>query len=294
MLISDYNKKFFSAFVRRCEACNLRPASIVQYGKVLKRFLRVYEADNCTAGDVRCYLSKLDVAPATRRIHYMSLSVFFGFLFKNNMITNNPMVGVEKPKVPKKQMRFFSNEEIRQLLNCWDESTFTGCRNKTMMLVFFATGLRRAELAQLTTDDLRWDLDCLLVHGKGGLERSVPLTTELRRVLVNYLTKRQKALKRATKALFINSNTGEQLTPAGVWSVFKQSPVTGERVSCHTWRHTFARHFLLYGNGDLVSLQAILGHADIATTKKYLWLASEDVALVNNKANPLVTKKYLL
>ena len=289
--IAKGNERFVVAFNRRCVACNLRPASIVQYNKTLKRFCAVYPCDSCTPADIRSFLARLQVAPATKKIHWMTLNVFFNFLYKNGYVQHNPMEAVEKPRVPRKLMRWFSSKEIEQMLNCWDESTFTGCRNKTIMQLFFATGMRRAELAGLTLKDIRWDMDAIFIRGKGGKERTAPLTPELRRILTNYIAMRNKHEKRPCNALFISSNTGEGLTPAGVWSIFSKSPLTGERVSPHTWRRTFCRCMLLNG-ADLVTIQILCGHSDISTTRKYIAMCTEDIAIANAKYNPLTNNSW--
>lgn len=293
MLIKDYNSKFLKAFLVRCSSVNLREASIKQYLKVLNRFLAVYKTDTCNASDIMEYLSKLKVSPATKRIHYMSLSVYFNYLYKIKLLAENPMEAVERPRVPKKLQRFFSTEEIEAMLSCWDTSEYAGIRNKTIMLLFLGTGIRRAEMAGLLVSDIRWDLDLLIIRGKGGKERSIPLTAELRRILNMYLIKRKEFInkKKPCKSLFLSSNTGEGLTPAGIWTIFKKSPLTGASISPHSWRRTFARIFLLQG-GDLVSLQLILGHASIDQTRKYIQLTGDDVAEVNNRCNPLSNKKW--
>lgn len=282
------------AFYKRCLAVNLRPASIAQYRKVLLRYAKAGYGDDSTPQQIREYLASLQVAPATRKIHWMTLRVYFSFLQKNGLIKHNPMEAVEKPRCPKKVMRFFSSDEVQQMLNCWDTHTYSGLRNKTIMLLFLGTGIRRAELAGLMVSDIRWDIDCIMIRGKGGKERTVPISAELRRALSTYIAVRDRWMagaERPCKALFLSVQYRQQLTPAGVWSVFAKSPLTGERISPHTWRHTFGRCWILNG-GSIVSLQQILGHSDIATTRKYIYLASEDVAIENQQFNPLSNSKW--
>ena len=281
------------SFYRRCLAKNLSPQSIAQYRKVLIRFAKLGYNDESTPNDIRCYLSSLDVAASTKKVHWMTLNVYFNFLEKNGLIKDNPMKLVESPKVPKKMMRYFTNNEIDAILNCWDEHTYSGIRNKTIMLVFLSTGIRRAELSNLKIKDIRWDMDCIVVHGKGGKERTVPIATKLRMVLARYLSFREKWMKGHVICdyLFLSVNYRQKLTPAGVWQIFSKSPLTGERVSPHTWRHSMARLWILNG-GSLVTLQQILGHSDISTTRKYIYLASEDVGIENERYNPLNNERW--
>ena len=281
------------AFYKRCLALNLRPATIAQYRKVLLRFVKEGNDDNSTSEQIRSYLASLQVSPATRKIHWMTLNVYFNFLHRNNLIDINPMKAVEKPKVPKKIMRYFSSQEVKQMIDCWDTKTYSGIRNKTIMLLFLGTGIRRAELAGLLLKDVRWDMDCIIIRGKGGKERTVPLSSELRRVISTYISFRNHWMDGhdACNALFLSANYRQPMTPAGIWSVFKRSPLTGERISPHTWRHTFGRCWILNG-GSLVALQQIMGHSDISTTRKYIFLASEDVGIENERYNPLSNGRW--
>lgn len=290
-IIKGENMLYLDKFYKRCLAMNLRPATIAQYRKVLVRYARA--GGDSTPEHIRNYLASLDVAPATRKIHWMTLNVYFNFLQKNRLISYNPMEAVERPKVPKKVMRYFTSAEVKQMIDCWDTHTYSGVRNRTIMLLFLGTGIRRAELAGLQMSDIRWDMDCIMIRGKGGKERTVPLTAELRRILTTYISARNRWMEKkpACNALFLSVQYRQQMTPAGIWSIFARSPLTGERISPHTWRHTFGRAWVLNG-GDIVALQQILGHSDIATTRKYISLASEDVAKENAQFNPLANTKW--
>ena len=223
-----YNNNYLlNQFYLRCQSLSLRPQSILQYKKVLFRFCKSYEAETANSNNVREYLASLKVAPVTRKIHYMVLNVFFNYLFKTHLIAENPMVDVERPRVPKKRMKYFSSEEIREIIECWDENTFFGIRNKSIMLLFFQSGIRRSEMSQLDLTDIRWDLNVMFIKGKGGAEREIPLTEATRRVLVKYISRRNRFVKErktyVNNALFISVNNGERLTPAGIWNIFKKS-----------------------------------------------------------------------
>lgn len=288
MNIYEQNIVYLQKFYRRCVSANLRPASIAQYRKVLTRFCRRYAVTNCTADDIREYLSSLKVSPATRKIHYMSLAVFIRYLHREGEIANCPIDRVERPRVPRKVQRFFSSTEVQSMLNCWDVSTYVGIRNRTIMYIFFGTGIRRAEMAGLTVQDILWEQDALFIRGKGGRERTVPLTAELRRILSTYLQAREKALQRPTRALWLSTGTGEALTPAGIWGIFKR---VGGNASCHAWRRTFARCWCING-GNLFTLQEMLGHSDIAMTRRYVALLQDDVKAANDEFNPLSNQKW--
>lgn len=292
MTTYEKNIPLLQLFYRRCIAKGLRPASIAQYRKVLTRYCKQQNVTETTADDIRDYLARLDVAPATRRVHYMALATFYHYLHKAGHITGCPIDGVERPRVPYKVQRYFSADEVTAMINCWDTTTFTGIRNKTVMTTLLGTGMRRAELAGLTVSDINWQNNNIHVrYAKGGKERLIPMTAELRRILSTYLQSRERYLKHQTPALWVSTVTGEALTPAGVWAIFKRSPLTGERISPHTFRHTFARAWILNG-GSITELQVLMGHSDIAITRRYIALAGGDIATVNDKYNPLANTTW--
>ncbi|WP_299449272.1 tyrosine-type recombinase/integrase [uncultured Phascolarctobacterium sp.] len=295
-------------FYRRCLGLNLSHETIRKYEKVLGRLEKTLVTEklgangseininDITANLIRYHFSLLRdrMQPITMRIHYMCLHSFFTFLKNEELIAINIMKKVEKPKVPKKEIPAFTKEEVNLLLSVFDKSTFVGYRNYTITCVLFGSGMRRGEISRLLIDDIHFDINIIKVMGKGNKVRNVPLGDSLRRVLLRYLKIRKEFITERgfnnSPYLFISSNTGNKFNVESFTELFntigRNEGLKGVRVSPHTFRHTFAKFFLLNG-GDVFSLQKILGHADITTTKKYINLNDNDIRIQNDRYNPL-------
>lgn len=300
-------------FRRRCMAANLAVGSLKQYEKVLKRFLAVcikeglgdseesIEIEKITASTIRYYLAvrAKEVSSTTVRIHYMGLHTFFNFLYREELIKNDIMAKVEKPKKAVTEIPSFSKEEISKLLNVFDKETYVGYRNYTLTCLLFGTGLRRSEAVNLKLDDLKFDVGMIKVIGKGNKYRSVPIGDTLRRTLVKYIRIREKHLASAgipsSPYVFINSRTGGKLQPNAISDLYRKigenEHIKGTRVSPHTFRHSFAKYYLMNG-GDVFSLQKTMGHSDIAVTKRYVHLNDNDIKTQNDKFNPLENESW--
>lgn len=298
------NLYYLQRFYNRCKGKRLSIETIKQYRKVLFRFCNQYSIKDATPDDIRQYLVDLNVSPVTTKIHFMVIRCIYNFLEKEELIIKNPIKKVESPKIPRKTQKFFTDEEIKTLINAPGRG-FIGRRDRCIMLTFFGTGLRRSELASLKLQDIRWEEGVILVHGKGSKERKIPLTKTLRRELVLYLKEREKFLQKfyPNPFVFVGSK-GNGLTPVGVWDIFKRRRATlglGRKkskseksesgISPHTWRRTFARTFLKNG-GNIVCLQEILGHSDITTTRKYIALTGDDLQEAMENYSPLECDLY--
>lgn len=294
-------------FYRHCLARNLSRETIGMYERVLNRLEKTLvkeglgergkdiNIEEVTPTMIRLHFSILlgQMQPVTLRIHYRLLHSFFTFLKSEEITSRNIMDRVEKPKVPKKEMEAFSKEEIDTLLSVFDKNTFVGYRNYALTCLLFGTGLRRSEAVKVRIDDIRFDINIIKVMGKGSKFRNVPIGDSLRRVLIKYINIRHDEIKKRklndSPYLFINSRNGNKLgieTLTGLYNtVGREEGIRGVRVSPHTFRHTFAKFFLLNG-GDVFTLQKILGHSDITTTKKYINLNTNDIRIQNDKYNP--------
>ncbi len=170
-------------------------------------------------------------------------------------------------------------------------------RNYCIMCLLFSTGIRKTELSNLTIADINITNDLIRIDGKGQKERFAPIGRVFKRILTKYISMREEYLKGdSCKWLFITPRDTRRMTTSCMAVLFqklkKTLKMTGEKVSCHTWRHTFAKTYLLNG-GDIFSLQKILGHADIATTKNYLHLNEKEVKIQHARFNPLDNKDWL-
>lgn len=289
-------------------ALNLSTETIGIYDKCLKRLLNTciieelgdngnsLAMDDISTTVLRLHFAILlkEIQPITVRIHYRCLHSFFNFIYKEGYIKKNYMENVEKPRVPQVEIQAFSHEQINTLLNIFDKNTFTGYRNYCITCVLFGTGIRRSELVKIKLEDVLFDINMIKIHGKGSKQRKVPISDTLHKVLIKYLRMRKEQIQEHklynSSYVFISSTSGNKLNPETLTELYnnigRQEKMKGVRVSPHTFRHTFAKFFLLNG-GDVFSLQKILGHADITTTKQYVNMNDKDIRRQNDKYNPL-------
>lgn len=296
MLLSESKQRF----LRRCIALNLASGTLVKYDRTLNRFFEtcisrnIQNVENITTDDIRAHLAKLakEVSPNTLKVYFDTLKSYFSYLYRDKIITENVIASIEKPKTEQKNIPAFNRIEIDTILNAFDKDSFLGFRNYTIVCTLFATGLRRAELSSLYINSINFDVNIIKVIGKGRKYRDVPLSLTLRKVLLKYLQKRRDYV--AENKLFkspylIINKDGEKLGVSTINGIItkvgRNEHITGVRVSPHTFRHTFAKFFLLNG-GDLFSLQKILGHSDIETTKRYVEMNETEIKFQNDKFNP--------
>lgn len=296
-------------FLRMCEAKNLATRTLEDYYARLLKFYEYTKNVPSNIEDVSCitesflteYIAGLtrQFSPSTVRGSYVVLNVFFNYLVRSNFITTSPMKAMKRPKVPKIFVKAFSKAEVQEILQFFDRNTFTGYRNYIIMNVLFGTGIRKGELFQISVLDVLEQADCLKVYGKGNKERFIPISPVLHRTLNQYLRKRNEFIKENnltdSGALFISTKTGDRLSIGGINNIFSRLKESKKkwatRVSAHTWRHTFAKFYLLNG-GNIFALQQILGHEDISTTRIYLDFNTSEVIEQNNKFNPLENTRW--
>lgn len=290
-------------FISR-KARNLSKNTINWYKLSLDRLVPYCEKNNLiNIEDIKTYhieilLGELKgtVRDITLKDFFNTFRVFFTYLFDEEYINRNPMKNMRAPKVPQKLMRTFTPQEISQILKSFNITDFLGLRNYVIMCLFFSTGMRKSELLDLKVNDVNITLDILKVTGKGNKQRMLPIGKTLRRVLIRYMHEREDYLKDTTCEYLIISYTRQQLKDGGINRIFntikKELNIEGEKFSAHTWRHTFAKTFLLNG-ADIFSLQRIMGHNSINTTKKYISLNDKEIKLQHAKYNPLDNKDWM-
>jgi site-specific recombinase XerD len=290
-------------FIISRKARNLSKNTIVWYGYTLDRLLAFCEKNNIQhIEEVKSYIveSFLSGLKGTMRDvsfkdTYTIIRIFFTYLFDEEYIDRNPMKNMRQPKVEKKIMRTFNKQEIEAILKHFNQSDFFGLRNYLIMCLLFSTGMRKSEMLNLKLQDINITVDFIKVMGKGSKERYVPIGRTLRRILLQYMNRRTEYLKDTYCEYLIVSQKKTQLTVSGINILFKNLKTdlgwTGERISSHTWRHTFCKLFLLNG-GDVFSLQRIVGHSDLRMTRKYVDLNDREIKIQHAKFNPLDNKDW--
>ncbi|MDR1660736.1 MAG: site-specific tyrosine recombinase XerD [Desulfovibrio sp.] len=241
-------------------------------------------------GQIFLYLSWLrargNTAPTLAR-RLSALRAFFGFAAEEGVMTANPAVLLENPKMPFHLPEVLSQEEVERLLNAPATTNKSGWRDRCMLELLYAAGLRVSELCALTVADLDLQRGLVRVFGKGAKERLSPLHDFMQKMLSTYLRDWRPKFAPKTKALFPN-RAGDGLTRQYVWKMVKKYALTAgitRAISPHTFRHSFATH-LLEGGADLRTVQLLLGHADISATEIYTHVQSGRLLGIHRKFHP--------
>ncbi len=259
---------------------------------VYREFLNekgIYDVQNISSSEIKEFLKNRNSIDKTTTIAH-NLTViknFHSYLLKQNIMKEDPSEFVERPKLKKSLPKTLSIDDVDKLLDIELSSLFD-YRNKAMLELMYGTGLRVSELVSLTVSDI--DLtNCLVrVMGKGSKERKIPLGEYSVYYLKLYLDRRNSMLKgKPCDKLFLN-NHGLGMTRQGFFKNLKQllfEKGLNADISPHVLRHSFATHLLNRG-ADLRSIQEMLGHSDIATTKIYTHVSNEKVIEDYNKYHP--------
>lgn len=213
-----------------------------------------------------------DVSSTTIIRMISTLRGFHQYLREEKVIEKNPMQHIDTPKKAQKLPNTLSVEEVTRLIEAPDSTKPLGIRNRAILEVMYATGLRVSELVSLKLSDLHLDMGLLQTIGKGDKERIIPLGDHAIQWIEKYLTDSRPVLvkKKNTVHLFVN-NHGQSLSRQGIWKNMKQvvrDAGINKTITPHTLRHSFATH-LLENGADLRIVQELLGHADISTTQIY-------------------------
>lgn len=247
------------------------------------------EVDSYMVQDYLYSLKQQGKSAATRARILTTLRSLHQFLYRENWTTTDPTALIESPKQEKKLPDYLTVEEVDRLLSLPDMSTALGLRNKAMLEVLYASGMRVTELVTLEEDQLHLTMGFIRVIGKGNKERIVPLGKQANAAMNAYLESgRQQLLKKNRHTYLFVNHYGKPLTRQGFWKILKQ--LTGEAqvmksFSPHTLRHSFATH-LLENGADLRSVQEMLGHADISTTQIYTHVTKTRMKDVYSKYHP--------
>ncbi len=244
------------------------------------------------AQDVTAYLLHLrgkEYSDTTLARKVASTRSFFGFLFHEGVIDEDPTDKISAPKVGRSLPKALSVEEVNALLDGPADPSPEAMRDRTMLEVIYASGIRVSELVSLDTDDVDLEQGYIRCFGKGAKERLVPIHRGAADALGSYIENARPQLfsKRSDRALFLNKR-GTRLTRQGFWLILKgvaaRAGITTS-ITPHTLRHSFATH-LLRGGAPLRHVQELLGHSSITTTQVYTHLTSEHVRAEYQKSHP--------
>ncbi len=247
------------------------------------------EIDGHILRDYAAMLHRRGYARSTTARHLSALRGFFGYLHERHLIGSNPAAGLRSPKQAKHLPQVLSVDEVRRLLQSTVGDRPADLRDRAILELFYAGGLRLSELVALDYSVVpQGGQDWLRVLGKGRKERIVLLGEPALTSLRQYLTEGRPQLATADEpALFVNQR-GSRLTPRGVQYLVNQrlrQAALLKHMSPHTLRHSFATH-LLDGGADLRTIQELLGHVGLSTTQIYTRVSSARLRSVYNQAHP--------
>lgn len=231
-----------------------------------------------TVRDIEKYIHSLsDLAPASISHTISSLRSFYNYYIKLGKITDNPMDSIRQPKLGKHLPSYLTIEEVDKLLDIKIENNFDA-RNKAILELMYATGLRISEVVSLEFNNIDIEECIVRVMGKGSKERIVPINDVALEALETYIKeyRPQMLIGNIHNYIFVN-NHGKMMTRQGIFKMIKSECAKkgiDKNISPHTLRHTFATH-LLENGADLRIIQELLGHSDISTTQIYTHLTNE-------------------
>ena len=271
---------------------------LTDFEHFLKRENKTLEG--AQADDIRLFLVSEQMAGFSARTqarHLSALSQFFRFLFSENIRSDNPMVGIDVPKIGRPLPKYLSPEDVLLLIEtAQKKKDKKHIRLVALLEVMYAAGLRVSELVCLPLSSVKKDADTLIVMGKGSKERMVPLNTAAQKAISDYLFYRKEFLPKKEKEsifLFPSSSQSGHITRDSFLKSLKniavKAGISPSKVSPHVLRHSFASH-LLAGGVDLRSLQQMLGHQDISTTQIYTHVLEEKLKNLMESKHPLAKK----
>jgi len=254
---------------------------------------------SATESDLAAYLAsrssrrgpgkKHGIRSSTQARLHSSLKRFYRFLARGRRIDVDPTLKLDPPKKPPRFPKTLSEEDVEALLGQPDAATPLGLRDRAMLEVLYASGLRVSELVRLKLAEVSYDMGVVRVFGKGAKERLVPLGEEAIDWLGRYSKEGRPVLlgKRSSDYVFVTGR-GAPMTRQAFWHLIKRragAALPGKSLSPHTLRHAFATHLLNHG-ADLRVVQLLLGHADISTTQIYTHVARERLKALHQKHHP--------
>jgi integrase/recombinase XerD len=236
------------------------------------------------------FLKEQGKSAKTLARHVASVRAFHQFLLRDKATNQDPTVHIETPKLERSLPKVLSLQEVEKLLDTPNKQGHFGLRDKAMIELLYATGIRVSELINIDLEDVHLTMGFVRVIGKGDKERIVPVGRTASEAIQAYLNNGRPhfiSKKHRSNALFLN-NLGNRLTRQGFWKILKkltQEAGIIKELTPHTLRHSFATH-LLENGADLRAVQEMLGHADISTTQIYTHVTKTRLKDVYSKFHP--------
>jgi len=252
----------------------------------------ITDVNDMTSTEIVAFLNGLKISgksAATVNRKLASVRAFFNYLIEEGHLEGNPTANIKSPKIERKELEYLELAEVDKLLSIPDDSV-KGIRDRAILEVLYATGIRVSELIEANVEDINLRMGFITCAGEMSKARIVPLGRPARAALETYIYDARKQLVRENteeKALFVNYY-GNRITRQGLWKVLKEYGEKAgieQRLTPNIIRNSFAVHMLQNG-ADLKSLQELMGHEDIAATQAYLAVTKNRIKDVYDKAHP--------
>ena len=270
--------------------------TVQAYSRDLTRFFRFLETKKLSPlrihqDQINEYVGTLGRDLSSRSVarNISVLRTFFRFLVSEDQIKESPARLLETPRFMLRLPGVLSKGEVERLITQPDTSKPKGLRDRAMLELLYATGLRVSELIKLKISDINLEAGYLKTMGKGSRERVVPMGQKAIEAVKEYLSYRHHGMKKGASSpyLFLSSR-GHPMTRQGFWKIIKKYAIQAhirKGITPHSIRHSFASH-LLEAGADLRSVQIMLGHADISTTQIYTHVTRERLKEIHRKCHP--------
>ena len=245
--------------------------------------------EELTRLDLRAWIAQLSregLSPSTVSRAVSAARGLFRFMMLDGHIKRHPAEDLQTPQGSAKLPRFLTEDEMERLLSAPNIETAEGLRDRAMLELMYATGMRVSEAVSLKLSDLDLDGGIIVCHGKGSKERRVPIGKSATAWLNRYIAARSRSGRAGNPRLFLSS-AGAALTRQFAWSTVKRYALSAglANISPHTLRHSFATHLLQRG-ADSRSVQALLGHSDISTTQIYTHITDRHMREAYDRFHP--------
>ena len=254
---------------------------LIAFSNFIGEEYEINQIENINKEHIHLYLKELSKTNCTNSISrkLVSLRMLYIFLVKENIVKENLMSSFTLPKRDKKLPIVLSQEEMIEILDGIIVCDAISSRNRCMVELLYATGMRISELLNLTLKDLNIKMGFIKVIGKGNKERMIPIGSYVGEILEQYINDYRAEFNIKNDSLLFFNKHGQRLSREEFYSILQtivNSTSITKKVSPHTFRHTFATH-LLENGADLRSIQELLGHSDISTTTIYTHISNQKI-----------------
>jgi len=263
----------------------LKEKNIEEIESVTRDVIDQYQTDLATKNRY----TKMYLSVSTQTVRLVSIMSFFDFLYKRNIIQNNPASHIEIPRTPKRApSNYMTYKEVLSILKAADSKDLLGIRDKAILELLYSVGIRNTELRELTLNDIDFNNQTIRVLGKGKKERIIPIGKVALDYIQEYIQKSRPFLSKSPNDIVFLSKRGNKLSIDMLPHIvrkYKLKTDIKKYINAHSFRHSLATHLILRGI-DIRSLQEILGHNSIETTQIYTHLNLKDLKKIYDKTHP--------